>query len=90
MTEDQERSEEMRQVAEAIASGQVVVHYAKCWPCQVYPRQCYDPPQAHTWMDEDDAAHAGVTLPVDPNEAGRLCGCDCAKVSGGTPEPTDG
>lgn len=51
MTEDQERSDEMKQVAEAIA---------------------------------------GVTLPVDPNEPGRLCGCECANVSGGTPEPTDG
>lgn len=69
----------------------VIVCYARCWACQF--GQHFDPPKAHTWMDEDDAAHAGVTLPVDPNEPGRLCGCDCAKITehvGGTPETTNG
>lgn len=78
-------------MAEAIAAGGAVVCYAKCWECQFGDH--YDPPRAHTWMDDEDAAHAGVTLPVDPNLPGKLCGCSCARVpavSGGTPEPTDG
>jgi hypothetical protein len=83
MAEDQGRSDEMKQASEAIASGQAAVCYAKCWPCQTWPRQCFDPPKAHTWMDREDAEHAGVAWPVDPSEPGRLCGCACAVVPGG-------
>lgn len=87
MAEDPKLSdEEMRSVADAITSGQAMVSYAKCWPCQTRWQGeggCFDPPQAHTWMDKEDADHAGVAWPVDPSEPGRLCGCECAVVPGG-------
>lgn len=55
-----------------------VVCYTQCWSCQF---DChFAPPQVHTWMDQEDAEHAGHPwpLPADVAAANR-CGCNCAK-----------
>lgn len=57
----------------------VIICYAECWPCQF--EQHYDPPQAHTWMDDDDRDHALATGQITAEtdlKTERLCGCRCA------------
>lgn len=57
----------------------VIVCYAKCWPCTA--GQHFDPPQTHTWMDDDDHEHAlgrgDITAETDL-KTDRRCGCWCA------------
>ena len=94
MTEDQERIDEMKQVAEAIAAGNAIVCYTRCWPCMTF-EGCYEDTTPHTWMDKDDAEHAGLTWPLSAEDAAaRPCACDCGTpepaLSGGTPETTNG
>jgi hypothetical protein len=70
----------------AIKSGDAIVCYSKCWPCQF--GQCSDGP--HTWMDDDDREHAGIPAPTGHAEraafaAEHPCGCHCnAKHRGGS------
>ncbi len=60
----------------------VIVCYTRCWPCNFAEHQ--DPPKAHTWMDQDDAEHAGHPWPLpDEIAANNVCACPCAK------EPAD-
>lgn len=55
-----------------------VVCYAQCYACMFDSH--YDPPKVHTWMDDDDAEHAGHTLPLAPEViAAKPCACPCAK-----------
>lgn len=62
----------------------VIICYAKCWPCQFASH--FDPPQAHTWMDDEDREHAlstgQITADMDLAKE-RLCGCWCAVEPGG-------
>ena len=58
--------------------SQAVVCYARCWSCQF--DCCFDPPQMHTWMDKEDAIHAGHPWPLPPEIAAQEpCACPCAK-----------
>lgn len=55
------------------------VQLARCEACSTYPRFCFDPPQAHTWMGDDDAAPAGLTWPLTSEQrAANPCACECA------------
>ena len=70
--------EQAAEIVDALRAGNAIVCYAKCWPCQF--GQCSTEP--HTWMDDEDAAHAGLTVPKTPEEWAALavekpCGCDC-------------
>ena len=51
-----------------------IVCYSRCWPCQF--GQHYDPPQPHTWADDEDRAHAKATGQHEPTGN---CACHCAK-----------
>lgn len=55
----------------------MIICYARCWPCTA--GQHYDPPQWHTWADDQDIAHA--TGQADPRQS--RCGCDCANPTTG-------
>lgn len=56
----------------------VIVCRTYCWPCAF--DQHHDPPRAHTWMDEDDAEHAGHQWPLSNEIATKHpCACYCAK-----------
>jgi hypothetical protein len=61
--------------AEADASADIVVCFQRCWSC-MSDDHC-DPPQWHTWADDEDIAHAERTGQPDPR--GTMCGCWCAK-----------
>ncbi|WP_280357118.1 hypothetical protein [Nocardia otitidiscaviarum] len=63
------------QITAAIESGEAIVCYAKCWPCQFGEHQ--NPPRWHTWADDDDIAHAKATGQPDPTTS--RCGCHCAQ-----------
>jgi hypothetical protein len=70
--------EQTAEIVAAIRGGDAIVCYAKCWPCQF--GQCTDSP--HTWMDDEDAEHAGLTVPTTPEGWAALakdkpCGCHC-------------
>lgn len=70
--------EQAAEIVDALRAGNAIVCYSKCWPCQF--GQCSDEP--HTWMNDEDAAHAGLTVPKTPEEwaalaADRPCGCNC-------------
>ncbi len=55
----------------------VKVQMARCWPCMA--AQHLDPPQPHTWMDDEDAAAAKVSWPMsDEDKAKHPCACECA------------
>lgn len=59
----------------------MIICYARCWACQF--GQCFEPPQVHTWMDREDAEHAGVAWPMSPDQqAERRCACSCARPDG--------
>ena len=69
------------EVLEAINQGDYVVCYAKCWRCQF--GQCTTEP--HTWMDDEDIAHAGLKVPTTPAAwallaAEKPCGCSCMSI----------
>lgn len=55
----------------------IIVCWAKCWACQF--GQHFDPPEWHTWADEDDVSHALATDQPDPS--GGRCGCPCSQVT---------
>lgn len=63
-------------IAAAVENGTAIVCFAKCWPCQF--GQCMDPPQWHTWADDEDTEHAAATGQPDPTTS--RCGCPCAVV----------
>lgn len=70
--------EQAAEIVAALQQGNSIVCYAKCWPCQF--GQHSDEP--HTWMDDDDATHAGLTMPTTPEGRATLaterpCGCRC-------------
>lgn len=52
----------------------VWVCLSKCWPCN--SGEHFEPPQWHTWADEDDIEHAALTGQEDPSHS--RCGCWCA------------
>lgn len=55
----------------------IIVCLTRCWACQF--SEHYDPPERHTWMDQDDAQHAGHTWPLTPEvDAANTCGCWCS------------
>ncbi len=59
------------------SAGVAGVHYAKCWPCQLGPdSNHFNPPQWHTWADEEDVQHARAIGQPDPSD--KRCGCRCA------------
>lgn len=71
-------AEAAKQITDALRSGDHIVCYAKCWPCQF--GQCTDEP--HTWMDDEDIVHAGLTVPTTSEGWTALakdkpCGCPC-------------
>jgi hypothetical protein len=51
----------------------IIVCYSKCWPCNFG-----DHDKAwHTWVDDEDVAHA---LSIGrPNPSSQRCGCYCQK-----------
>lgn len=58
----------------------VIVCYTRCWPCQF--GEHHDPPKAHTWMDQEDAEHAGHPWPLpDEIAAKNVCACPCASTT---------
>ncbi|WP_033338982.1 hypothetical protein [Catenuloplanes japonicus] len=63
------------QIAVALGSGAAGICWTRCYPCQF--REC--PADPHTWMDADEAAHAGAT--TDEQRAAltqaKPCGCAC-------------
>lgn len=63
------------QIDAAVASGAVIVCYAKCVACQFGSH--FDPPKWHTWADDEDIEHAKNTGQEDPSTS--RCGCPCAK-----------
>lgn len=68
------------EIVAAIKSGDAIVCYAKCWPCQFGQHDTY--PKPHTWMDAEDIEHAGLTAPTTPEAWAELakdkpCGCHC-------------
>lgn len=77
MSTDQPKltTEQAAEIVDAIKRGDAIVCYAKCWPCQF--GQCTDEP--HTWMDDDDRAHAGIPASMPPAQlaAEKPCGCHC-------------
>lgn len=55
-----------------------IVCFTRCYACQFDYH--FDPPQAHTWMDKEDAEHAGHPWPLPAEIAAtNLCACPCAK-----------
>lgn len=52
----------------------VIICYSRCWACMA--GQCYDPPKAHPWWDQEDAEHAKATGQAAPEGD---CACPCAK-----------
>jgi hypothetical protein len=68
------------QVTAAIQRGDAIVCLTKCWPCQFDDH--FDEPTPHTWMDDDDAEHAGIAYPLSVENAARHnCGCPCARLA---------
>ncbi len=67
-------ADQPEKITAAIESGDALVCYAKCWPCQF--GECVDPPAWHSWADEEDIAHAVATGQPDPMAS--RCGCPCA------------
>lgn len=66
------------EVIEAIARGDAVVCFTRCWSCQF--GECFEPPKAHTWMDKEDADHAGHPWPLPEDIAAKnVCACSCAR-----------
>lgn len=66
----------------ALNSGtaSMIVCYTKCWACQFGDH--FDEPTPHTWMDDKDAEHAGVSYPLSDEDAAKHnCGCYCAKAA---------
>lgn len=59
-----------------------IICFAQCYACIC---DChYDPPQAHTWMDKEDAEHAGHPWPLPPEiAAAKPCACPCAREDAG-------
>jgi hypothetical protein len=57
-------------------SDGLIVCFSKCWPCNFAEHR--DPPEPHTWMDEEDAEFHGHPWPLPPEvEAKNQCGCWC-------------
>ena len=54
--------------------GRIQICYSRCWACQF--GEHYDPPQWHTWADDEDVQHAAATGQPDPRSS--RCGCPCA------------
>jgi len=76
-------AEEAREIVKALRIGDAIFCYAKCWPCQF--GDCIEGP--HTWMDDEDAAHAGLTVPKTAEQWAALavekpCGCHCNQRAG--------
>lgn len=57
-----------------------MIHMTRCWGCMT--DGCYSKPTPHTWMDMDDAEHAGVPWPGD-YVASHPCACVCSGNSDG-------
>lgn len=52
----------------------LIICYSTCWSCKF---DChFDPPQWHSWADEDDIEYAKTTGQADPSM--QKCGCSCA------------
>lgn len=69
------------EIQQAIDEGRAIICYSKCWPCQF--GEHLDPAEEHTWMDQEDAEHAGHPWPLPPEVAAKnVCGCGCAKPAG--------
>jgi hypothetical protein len=71
--------EQAAEIVAALKRGDAIVCYSKCWPCQF--GQC-PPCVPHTWMDDEDITHAGLTVPTtgeqwDSLADERPCGCPC-------------
>lgn len=78
-----DRAAAIKRLDATVPAGTVISCYTMCWPCQFGHH--FDPPQAHTWMDDEDihAATAGGRS-TDPDE--NVCGCECAQPAPATPE----
>jgi hypothetical protein len=73
---------EKAEVVAAIRTGNAIVCYAKCWPCNF--GDC--PGGWHTWADSDDVEHAAKTGRPDPST--QRCGCPCVdEPERDVPEP---
>jgi hypothetical protein len=71
-------SEDLAAITKAVTEGSVVVCLTRCWPCQF--SEHHTPPKPHTWMDPDDAEHAGHSWPLPAEVAAKnVCACPCAK-----------
>lgn len=53
-----------------------MVSYATCNDCRVDEHR--DPPEWHTWADDEDIAHAKAIGGSDPTKS--RCGCLCARA----------
>lgn len=60
----------------------VMLCLTKCWECLLGSH--HDPPEWHTWADDEDIEHAAATGQPDPSKS--RCGCPCAVPD----EPTTG
>ncbi|MGH9275635.1 MAG: hypothetical protein ACRDZU_13390 [Acidimicrobiales bacterium] len=66
-----------------------LVMFTRCWTCQF--GQCFDSPKPHSWMDKEDAEHAGHPWPLSTGVAdANLCACECAGGPGGCVTVPDG
>jgi len=71
----EEKKPTVQEVVDALRFGPAIVCYTKCWPCQF--GQHFDPPEPHTWGDDEDFEHAKATGQPEPGN----CGCWCAKAA---------
>ena len=77
------REKLIAEVIEAIANGQAVVTYTKCWACIT---MCC-PGGPHPWADREDIDHAAKTGQPDPSD--QSCGCPCAAEEPYVEDPPD-
>lgn len=54
--------------------GGIIICYSKCWSCKFGDH--FEPPEWHSWADEDDIEHAKETGQADPSTS--KCACACA------------
>jgi hypothetical protein len=60
-------------------NSHIIVCYTRCYSCMFGSH--FEPKQAHSWMEQEDAEHAGHAWPLTPEvEAANLCPCSCGEV----------
>ena len=54
----------------------IIICYTKCWSC--ISGFHFEPPEWHTWADDEDIEHAKSTTGTDVTK--QRCGCECANA----------